>query len=83
MNELELIASTFAISDDDAMIVLELVDLLWREDLVAEAGYARDSPTTRDLATYLARPPVLHRLSALARVEGLGTALVSAIDALR
>ena len=79
MNDLELVMTALGVDEDAAYRILELCDVLNREDEVARYGYAKDTPRGRELAARLDEPDYRARLHDLAESEGLPESVVSAI----
>lgn len=71
MNDLELVMQVLDLDEDNAFAVLELCDVLEREDAIALHGYPKDSPRDRDLGACLADERYRQRLRELIKSEGL------------
>lgn len=78
-DDLAVIQQTLGLAEDDALFVLELCDMLDREDLIAEHGYPKDSPSGRNLASKLQEIDYRARLEALAEAEGADAALLQTL----
>lgn len=78
-DELAVIQNTLGIDEEDALFVLELCDMLDREDLIAAHGYPKDTPTGRDLPSLLTDAGYRARLIALAETEGAREELLEAL----
>ena len=80
MDDIEVIVNALGLDEESALFVLELCDMLDREDAIASHGYPKDSPTGRELAARLADTDFRVRLRALAAAEGASAQILASID---
>lgn len=78
-DDLTVIQQTLGLDEDDALFVLELCDMLEREDAIAAHGYPKDTPMGRDLAARLEDTNYRRRLRELAQTDGASPRLLEAL----
>lgn len=80
MNELNLLQTLFAVDEDVAFELLQLCDMLAREDAIAAHGYPKDTPAGRDLRALVNDAAYVARLVELAAREDASAAARSALS---